>query len=118
MQEHMRKPHTSSKANITWRGKHYRVPVSVLDQYKIDGSDSDYVGIEETFSDLLSDQDESAVLLKGLRTREGLSQIEFSKLIGVSQQNLSAMENGRRSIGKVLAKRIADQFDIDYRLLL
>jgi hypothetical protein len=33
-------------------------------------------------------------------------------------KNLSAMENGRRSIGKELAKRIAEQFDMDYRHFL
>ncbi|MDP3558851.1 MAG: helix-turn-helix transcriptional regulator [Legionellaceae bacterium] len=56
--------------------------------------------------------------MKGLRHREGLSQIAFAKALNITQTNLSAMENGRRSIGKALAKRIANQFNIDYRLFL
>ncbi len=56
--------------------------------------------------------------LKGLRYREGLSQIEFAKQLNISQTNLSAMENGRRIIGKELAKRIADIFELDYRIFL
>lgn len=57
-------------------------------------------------------------MLKGFRTKEGLSQIEFSEIIGITQKNLSAMENGRRSIGKEMEKRIAKKFKMDYRLFL
>lgn len=57
-------------------------------------------------------------LLKGLRTREGLSQIVFAEKIALSQANLSAMENGRRPIGKTVAKRIQKIFGVDYRYFL
>ena len=50
---------------------------------------------------------------KILPEREGLSQIEFAKKLHISQPNLSAMENGRRVIGKELAKRVADIFGLD-----
>ncbi len=40
------------------------------------------------------------------------------KKLNVSQTNLSAMENGRRAIGKELAKRIAILFEVDYRVFL
>lgn len=36
----------------------------------------------------------------------------------ITQTNLSAMENGRRPIGKELAKRIAEKFQVDYRIFL
>ena len=61
---------------------------------------------------------EPAVLLKGLRYREGLSQLEFAKKLNISQTNLSAMENGRRTIGKELAKKIAEIFKVNYRIFL
>jgi len=35
-----------------------------------------------------------------------------------SQTNLSAMENGKCNIGKALAKRISELFDLDYRMFL
>ena len=71
-------------------------------------SDDQYTSIDDLFSDLTQKSGEPGVLLKGLRYREGLSQIEFAKKLNISQNNLYAMENGRRVIGKELAKRIAD----------
>ena len=56
--------------------------------------------------------------VKGLRYREGLSQIDFAKKLNVSHTNLSAMKNGRRAIGKELAKRIAALYKLDYRVFL
>ena len=58
------------------------------------------------------------MLLRGLRARENLSQLEFAQAIGVTQSDLSKMELGKRPIGKIIAKRIAEKFDIDYRSLL
>lgn len=57
-------------------------------------------------------------MLKGVRAREGLTQAEFSQKIDVTQSNLSSMENGRRPIGKVIAKRIEKAFGTDYRYFL
>lgn len=56
--------------------------------------------------------------LRGARYREDVSQRQLAKLIGVSVQNISAMENGRRPIGKDMAKRFAKVLNIDWRLLL
>lgn len=56
--------------------------------------------------------------LRGARYRENMSQKQLSELTGVSVQNLSAMENGRRSIGKDMAKRFAKALNTDWRLLL
>jgi transcriptional regulator with XRE-family HTH domain len=53
-----------------------------------------------------------------LRYREGLTQVELAKQLNISQANLSAMEHGRRTMGKELAKRISDIFCLDYRLFL
>ena len=61
---------------------------------------------------------EWSIFLRGLRHREDLTQLEFAQMIGVPQSNLSAMENGRRGIGKELAKKIASIFDTDYRYFL
>ncbi len=110
---------TSKMADIVWEGSHYDVPINVLKQYKTtENVTNDFESIESVFEDLIEQYGEPAVILKGLRTRECLSQIEFSEAISVTQQNLSAMEHGRRSIGKKLAKRIAHRFNINYRLLL
>jgi len=60
----------------------------------------------------------AGALLKGLRIREDLSQLEFAKKINVSQANLSKMENGKRPIGKIIAKRIEKAFGTNYRYFL
>jgi transcriptional regulator with XRE-family HTH domain len=59
-----------------------------------------------------------AVLLSGLRNREGLTQSELGEMIGVAQYHISRMEHGKRTIGKVIAKKLADLFKIDYRMFL
>lgn len=56
--------------------------------------------------------------LRGARYREDVSQRQLAKLTGVSVQNISAMENGRRPIGKDMAKRFAKVLNTDWRLLL
>ncbi len=113
-----KKHHIDGIAKITWHGGHYAVPIEIMENYKIKSDNKDYTSIDDLFGNLTHKSGEPGVLLKGLRYREGLSQIEFAKQLNISQTNLSAMENGRRSIGKVLAKRIADIFEVDYRLFL
>lgn len=56
--------------------------------------------------------------LRGARYREDVSQRQLAKLTGVSVQNISAMENGRRPIGKDMAKRFAKVLNADWRSLL
>ena len=56
--------------------------------------------------------------LKGLRLREGYTQAELGTLVKVSQNNISAMEHGYRSIGKEIAKRLAQVFGVKYQRFL
>ena len=113
----MKKHHTDQIAEISWHGAHYAVPIEIMEHYKVQ-SNKEYISVNELFGNLVQKSGESGTLLKGLRYREGLSQIEFAKQLKISQTNLSAMENGRRNIGKELAKRIADIFGLDYRIFL
>ena len=105
------------RAKFTYHGVHYSVPLRIIEKYKLPEK-SDTVSIDEVFSDLTDQYSEPGVLLRGLRHKEGINQTDFAKIIGVSQTNLSAMENGRRSIGKDIAKRISKKFGIDYRIFL
>jgi transcriptional regulator with XRE-family HTH domain len=47
-----------------------------------------------------------------------LLQAEMAKKINVTQADLSKMESGKRPIGKVIAKRIAKIFGVNYRYFL
>lgn len=60
----------------------------------------------------------TALNLRGLRNREGLTQEQLGQAIGVEQSNISKMERGIRQIGIKVAKRIEEAYHIDYRLFL
>jgi transcriptional regulator with XRE-family HTH domain len=74
--------------------------------------------INEALYELCGDLPRWAIALRGLRRREGLTQVEMGKLLRIPQGNLSQMENGKRPIGKQIAKRLAELFKTDYRLFL
>ena len=69
--------------------------------------------IEEVFPDL-----HPGSAMRGLRLREGLTQEQLSRLLGIKRPNLSEMENGKRPIGKNMAKRLAQVLKTDYKVLL
>lgn len=69
---------------------------------------------KEAFGDIPG----TAINLRGLRNREGLTQEQFGQAIGIEQSNISKMERGVRQIGVKIAKRIEEIFNIDYRLFL
>lgn len=97
----------------------YAIPKKIADKYIVSVSnENESVSAEVVFADLNKRFTKAGALLKGLRYKEGLTQVEFAKKIGVTQTNLSKMENGRRPIGKSIAKRIEQIFDVNYRYFL
>jgi plasmid maintenance system antidote protein VapI len=56
--------------------------------------------------------------LAGVRYREGLTQVELSRLAGIPQRHISEMENGKRTIGKEMAKRLGNALNISYKVFL
>lgn len=61
---------------------------------------------------------EQQVPLRAYRHREGLTQKRLAELTGIPQHHISEMENGKRTIGKERAKRLAEALHCDYRRLL
>ena len=70
---------------------------------------------DEVFERIDKQYSKSGALLKGIRVRENLTQVQMAALLEVSQSAISQMENGKRAIGHKVAKRIEKQFDVDYR---
>ena len=66
----------------------------------------------EAFAELNEKYSKLGALVKGVRHREGLSQNEFSKRLGISQSDLSKIECGKRAIGKNIANRIIKEFNL------
>jgi DNA-binding XRE family transcriptional regulator len=61
---------------------------------------------------------QTGMVLRGARFRENMSQKELASLSGVSQENISRIENGKRRIGKKVAIKLAKPLKIDYKLLV
>src|SRR5947209_7387752 len=59
------------------------------------------------FKKNLAIHNEQGFYLKGLRLLEGYTQVQLGEQIGISQNNISAMEHGHRSIGKEIALRLS-----------
>ena len=76
------------------------------------------VSSKEAIKKICGDLPEWAVALRGLRYREGLTQTALGEILDIEQTNISKMENGKRPIGKTIAKRIAKLFKTDYRIFL
>jgi hypothetical protein len=57
-------------------------------------------------------------ILATLRRRKGLTQAALSGRTGIPQRHLSEMENGRRPIGKKLARVLGLALETDYRAFL
>ena len=63
-------------------------------------------------------QESPGQILRGIRYREDMTQVQLAKLTGISQHHISEMENNKRTIGKATAKRLAEALNADYRLFL
>ncbi len=90
--------------------------VALLEKHGfIDVSDS--IPWREAFDDH-DETKEPGCFLAGARYKEGVTQKQLSEKTGIPQRHISEMENGKRPIGKTLAKKIGQALDIDYRVFL
>lgn len=107
MQVHTKKRHISQKLRIS--------PVVKKKFFEVKEKP---MSVEEALHELCGDLPRWAIAFRGLRHREGLTQVEIGNMLGIPQGNISQIEHGIRSIGKQTAKRIAELFKTDYRLFL
>ena len=73
---------------------------------------------EELAKDRIARHSKAGIALRGARFREGLSQKELARRCEISQDNLSRMENGKRTIGEKTAKKLAKVLKVDYTIFL
>lgn len=100
-------------------GQHqYAIPKHIAEACRVQTTEEKSVSSETVFSELEAKHTKAGALLKGLRTRENLTQAAFAKKIDVSQANLSKMEQGKRIIGKTIAKRIEKAFGVNFRYFI
>ena len=104
--------------HLMHEGHVYHIPRSVAQRYEDKSKAPHGVSPEDIFANIEKKYTKAGVLLRGTRHREGLTQAEMAKKIGVTQADLSKMESGKRPIGKVIAKRIEKIFGVNYRYFL
>jgi ribosome-binding protein aMBF1 (putative translation factor) len=103
--------------------KSYYIPLShqkdlenVLAKYSED--DDTPVAWEVLAKDRIEKYKKSGLVLRGMRYREGLSQKKLAEASGITQNEISNIENGRRTVGKKVAEKLAKVLNFDYRMLL
>jgi DNA-binding XRE family transcriptional regulator len=72
----------------------------------------------EAFKERIRKHSEGGLMLKGARSKANVTQKDLGCALAISQHHISEMENGKRPIGKEMARRFAAFFDSDYRLFL
>ncbi|HNZ32469.1 MAG TPA: helix-turn-helix transcriptional regulator [Syntrophales bacterium] len=117
MQAHTKKPHTET-IELRFIGPIANM-ASAIDALKplgfVDTSDS--IPWRELFPEY-KDEDLPGVCLRGGRYREGMTQKQLADMIGIPQRHISEMENGKRPIGKEMAKRLGKALNIGYKVFL
>jgi len=64
------------------------------------------------------DEEMPGTFILGARTKEGLTQAQLAKKIGVTQGHISEMERGKRTIGKAMARKLGEALNINYKVFL
>ena len=119
MLEPMKKPLTKGKTNKILRmyygDEAFDFPRNIAERYCVSKGN---LTTEEVFSEINQQYTKPGALLKGLRAREDLTQTDLAKHLKMTQSDISQMENGKRPIGRTVAKRIEQLFEVDYRSFL
>ena len=109
-----------SRNNSTIRMYHagvvYRFPRKIAEKYRIENNQP--VNPKKVFASINEKYTKPGALLRGLRVRENLTQVEMAKWTKMTQSDISQIENGTRNIGRKVAQRIEKLFDVDYRSFL
>lgn len=79
------------------------------------GGDRTY-SIAEVFPEYIGKEQQIAI--RAYRSRENLTQRQLAELTGIPQRHISEMENGKRAIGKELARRLGKALNADYKVFL
>lgn len=118
--------HHIEEVSITMKGlsakpKTYRMPRLVAEElqaYIEARVDSTFIPAEQVLPELFDPVQGPAVVLRGTRYRAELTQKQLAEKLGIRQHHLSEMENGKRPIGKEMAKKLAKALNADWRVLM
>jgi len=84
-----------------------------------DDADEEYIDWDE--SDLAKEiraERTPGLVLAAYREREGLTLVQLAEKVGTKYTAISAMENNRRPIGLIMAKKLGKALNVDYKKFL
>lgn len=116
MQVHTRKHPTDGLVTVQLRVSPANVQLVKRYAESLEHDEARSYSVAEVFPEYIGKEHELA--LRAYRHREGLTQKQLASLTGIPQHHISEMENGKRSIGKERAKKLAAALHCDYRQLL
>ena len=116
MQAHTKKPLSEDMVTLRLKVHRHNAPAVKRFVEAVEAEEERTYTVAEVFPEYIGK--ESQVALRAYRTREDLTQKQLSALTGIPQHHISEMENGKRSIGKERAKKLAEALQCDYRQLL
>lgn len=116
MQAHTKKHPTDDMITLQLKVHRHNAPLVRRYVETIESEEERTYTVSEVFPEYIGK--ESQVALRAYRTRENLTQKQLSDLTGIPQHHISEMENGKRSIGKERARKLAEALHCDYRQLL
>lgn len=125
------KKHLTNSANIeitigSQKTRQFIVPTSkaksvveLIEAYDItDTVNGPNIPSDKVFEVLFTKYSKAGTILKGARLKEGLTQVELATRLNIGQADISNMEKGNRTIGKAMAKRLADILGVNYKVFL
>lgn len=117
MSGHMKKHHINYKNTVRmyYSGVIYEFPKEIAEKYQTNNQSAK---ADDLFIEVNKKYTKPGALLRGIRIRENLTQVQMAKKIKVTQSDISQMESGRRNIGRKIAKRIEKLYGVNYRSFL
>ncbi len=111
----------ASQVAISISNKRFMVPapraaaiLELVREYQVEEN----VPADDVLREVHEKYGKTGSVIRGFRAREDMTQIELARKLGVTQGDLSKMENGKRSVGKEMARRLAKVFNTDYRVFV
>ena len=119
----------TDEVELTFRGmslkpERYKIPpemaqkVKRMLEYTFSQKKEKSIPAEEVFPDLYDPIKGPATVLRGARYREEMTQKQLAEALGIRQHHLSEMENGKRPIGKAMAKKLAEALNAHWKNFL
>lgn len=118
MSAHMRKRHINPNKDcirMTHADVIYLFPKKIAEKYRVDEGS---VSADIVFAAINKKYTKPGALIRGIRFRDGITQLELAEKLKVTQSDISQMETGARKIGRKLAKRIEKLYGVHYRSFL